>query len=315
MPVLHAERVSPSPPNPSFKESCFVGTTEEEIWFIVETYWLKETCKIIASTTKKLQDNGVSPGIAPAITLKFVSKLREINGQRPVCLGGYGKTWEGINRLLSGKELEEWIGVDCELSCRERCMDILLGGIKEYMLFAWYYMQVHIEPIKMYIDGKVVQHYTLPPYEDREKKYDALSSETIFKVSSPYFIRGLWCYHIPILPRRLRNKFKSLILGSCQQFTDSIDERLQNEDMSYSFPDSLRKNAQNYIKKAYNVLVHKLLDRSGLPKLNAFQTRLQILTNVSNPSENIPVSLIDDMLEKMVSLLSETYIMLKVKYI
>jgi hypothetical protein len=314
MPVLYSKRVSPSPPDPSFKESYFVGgTTEEKIWSIVKTHWDEKTREIIASTTKKLQGDGVSPAIAPAIAEKFVSKLKKINGQRPVCLGNYGKVWEGIKRLLSGKELEEWIGVDCELSCRERCVGVLLGGIKEYMLFAWYYMQVHIEPIKMHIGGKVVQ-YTLPPYEDREKEYDALSCETIFKVSSPNFIGGLWCYHIPILPRRLRDEFKSLILGSCQQFTNSIDDKLHTYFMPYSldYPciKRLRIDAQKYIKKAYNVLVHKLLDRSGLPKLNARQTRLQILTNVSNPSEDIPVSLIDDMLEKMVSFLSETYIIL-----
>jgi hypothetical protein len=178
------------------------------------------------------------------------------------------------------------------------------------MLFAWYYMQVHIEPIKMHIGGEVVQ-YTLPPYEDQEKKYDALSYDTIFKVSSPYFIGGLWWYHTPILPRRLKEKFKSLILGSCQQFTNSIDETLQY------YPDHLRNVVQKYIKKAYNVLVHKLLNRSGLPKLTAFQTRLKILTNVSELPEWLPsingincVDCIDKVLDKIILFLSNTYIFL-----
>lgn len=301
--VLRAAR-SPLPQNPSFKESYFVGeTTVEKIRSIVKTHWIGETCDIIAKITKKLQGNGISLDIAPAIAEKFVLKLQEINGQRPERLGDYGDTWEGINRLLLGKELEEWIGVGCELSCRERCVGVLLGGIEEYMLFAWNYMQVHIEPIKMHIGRQVVQ-YTLPPYEDREKEYEELSCDTIFKVSSPYFIGGLWWHHTPILPHRLKKKFKWLILGRCQQFVDSIDETLQ------SYPDHLRNVAQKYIKKAYNVLVHKLLDRSGLPKLTAFQTRLQILGNVPKLPNCIPMDYIDKVLDDIISFLSNTYIFL-----
>jgi hypothetical protein len=307
--VLHSKRGSRL--DPSFKESYFVGgKTADEIWSIVKTHWDGKTCYIIAKTTKKLQDNGVSPDIAPAIAEKFVSKLQEINGQRPERLGDYGEVWDGIKCLLSGKKLEEWIGVGCELSCRELCVGVLLGGIKEYMFFAWYYMQVHIQPIEMYIDGKVVQ-YTLPPYEDRKKKYEELSCDTIFKVSSPYFIRDLWDkYHTPILPRRIKEEFKSLILGSCRRFTNSIVIKLQVKYTPYRLDYRLRVDAQKYIKKVYNILVHKLLNRSGLPKLNAFQTQLQILTNVSNPSEDIPVSVINDMLGEILSFLSETYIIL-----
>lgn len=309
MPVVLRAKRSPLSPL-SFKKSYFVVGTTEEIWSIVETHWYGESCGTIALITKKLQGNGVSHDIAPAIAEKFVSKLQEINGQRPERLGNYGKTWECINRLLSGKELEEWIGVGCELSCRERCVGVLVAGIKEYMLFAWNYMQVHIEPIKMHIGGKDVQ-YTLPPYEYGEKKYEELSCDTIFKVSSPDFIGGLWWHHIPILPHRLKKKFMSLILESCQQFVDSIDKELQD------YPDHLRNVAQKYIKKAYNVLVHKLLDRTGLPKLTAFQTRKELLNNVPGLPEWIPsindinyVDCIDKVLDKIISFLSNTYIFL-----
>jgi hypothetical protein len=198
--------------------------------------------------------------------------------------------------------LEEWIGVGCELSCRNQCVGVLLKDIKEYVLFALNYMQVRIIPIEMHIGGEVVE-CTLPKCTYQQKEYEEVSCKMIFRVSLPYYIEDLSKYHTPILRRRLMNEFKSLILKKRQQFMVSVDKEFQH----YSVFDRTKSAARIYIKKAYNVLVHKLLDSSGLLKLSPFETRVQILKHVSDPSD---CTLIDKVLNNIISFLSTTYIIL-----
>ncbi len=313
MPILHAVQHPPSPSHPSFNERCIVGgTTRQMILNFVFAYWEKRTCDIKAEIAQKMQVGGVSPAIAPEIAKKFVSMLKAINSSNTESFLEITEVEEKVNALLSGEQLEKWIG--CEPSCRELCVGVLLVNINQYVEFAWNYMRVHIVPIEMRIGGNVMKHtirISIGTNIYRQKIYKELSCDTIFRVSSPYYIEDLSPYRTPNLSHELKDEFRSLILERCQQFTNSIDKKHQNYyDMPHSFPDSLRKNAQNYIKKAYNVLVDKFFSRSGLLKLNAFQTKLQILTNVSNPSEDIPEGLIDDVLEEMVSFLSTSYIFL-----
>ena len=313
MPILHA--VQHPPPHPSFNERCIVGglkLTRQMILDFVFAYWAKRTHDIIAEIAKKLQVGGVLSAIAPEIAEKFVSELRAINSPEPDSFLEITEVEKKVNALLSGERLEKWIGVGCEPSCRELCVGVMLENINQYVEFAWKYMRVHIVPIEMRIGGKV-EKYTIRISNGTnvylQKTYKELSYDTIFRVSSPYYIEDLSPYSTPNLLYGLKDEFRSLILGRCQQFTNSIDMKLYEYHMPYYVHYSLRNNARNYIKKAYNVLVDKFFSMSGLLKLNAFQTKLQILTNVSNPLEDISKDLIDDVLEEIVSFLSETNIL------
>jgi hypothetical protein len=242
-----------------------------------------------------LQGNGISSDIAPAIAEKFVSKLQKINGSRPESLQKYTDAWDKVDELLSGKRLEEWIGVGCELSCRDQCVGVLLEDIKEYVLFAWKYMQVRIEPIEMRIEGKVVE-YIVPECEDSKHKYDMLLHGSIFRVSSPYYIEDLSPYRTPNLPRRLKNKFKSLILKERQQFTECLEYTAHKK----------------YIEKAHNMLVHKMFEKSGLPIPNHIddpyleKIRTSILKYVRMDDLPIDVKPIYDALKNIISFLSTT---------
>jgi hypothetical protein len=281
MTVLNAVR--PPHPHPYFYESLIVeGVTDQEIWSIVCIYWENCVKSITKTITDRLEKNGVSHDLAPRIAASFVSKLMAINGSIPTSVQTFTTVKEKVNALLSGNSLEELIGVDCELSCRETCVCILLEDINEYVQFTRDYMQVCIEPIEMRIGGKVVE-YTVP----------------IFRVSSPYSIHKsvLSQYCILNPSRRLKDKFKSVLLNECGRFRE-------NKCLTYT-------GQVKYIEKAFHILVHKFFDKSGISITDPVKIRSPLLSNIKYSKDTLTnFDDIDAVLGNILSFLSGSYLVL-----
>jgi hypothetical protein len=274
-----------------FRSTMVAGLTIEEIWAIICAYWVHEMDVITRSITEKLQQEGVSCDIASVVAISFVSWLVSINGPMPTVFLWSTDVEKNVRRLLSDTLL-----LRCNTEYRQLCESVLLEDIKKYVQFAQHYMQVRIDPIEMHIGGEVVD-YTL--YE-----CSAVSSNTIFMVSSPTYIDKLPSCSGMNLSRKLKDKFKSMLLekGGCFYKRECLTHTAH----------------VNYIKKAFHILVHKFFDKSGISvtknkkeKKTMVEIRDDLLSNIKYSKDKLEnFDAIDFVLEEILSFLSHSYLVL-----